>query len=378
MRAAPYQNLVKYGVPSNLADKSIAAGLTVTNIRATSQKTIVGKYGMSKDEAIFLKKAVMRQPIDSDTVQTLLERSNFRCCVCKGDQSAGFVIHHIVEYEKTQDNDYDNLIVLCPNDHDRAHQGGLSLTISESNLRQAKEKWEQQVEIVNAQRAARSILIRDDAIDYINVNRIEELCVRLFGEIPQTTMTSSLQNLKILDSRGSFNQKYVETNISGGQYLFDYVSSHEAEHYRQLMTIIATKIDFADLDPALPKTKKLKSLEGYYVYFTGGVSAKGPILPFSHATPPITMRYSKRKKKIEWHLEPKYLMSISAIARIGGTNRYTIYCLIRSVSKQENGEILITASPLLIAQPMKYIDKTPIIAYARRDGPNWIRIGDKD
>ncbi|MNY81462.1 hypothetical protein D3C86_2230450 [compost metagenome] len=59
-------------------------------------------------------------------------------------------------------------------------------------------------------------------------------------------------------------------------------------------------------------------------------------------------------------------MSMSAIARIGGTNRYIIYCLVRTVEKLEDGSVLVKASPLLIAQPTKYVDKTPAISYQKR------------
>jgi len=50
-------------------------------------------------------------------------------------------------------------------------------------------------------------------------------------------------------------------------------------------------------------------------------------------------------------------------ARVGGTNRYIVYCLVRSVlENKENKVWLIKASPLLIAQPKKWVHKTPSIA----------------
>jgi len=151
---------------------------------------MVSKFGLAPNEAKILSQCVRREPIDEKIVQLLLEHSNFVCCVCKGQKGPSYIIHHIVEYEITQDNTYNNLIVLCPADHDLAHQGGLTLRLTESQLRTTKSRWEQQVEAANAQRAAQQIKVNDGAIDYVNVKRIEELCVRLFEKIPQTTFTA--------------------------------------------------------------------------------------------------------------------------------------------------------------------------------------------
>ncbi|OFA06369.1 hypothetical protein DUGA2_09090 [Duganella sp. HH101] len=328
---------------------------------------MVSKYGLTTGEAKALTAAVRRAAIDSGVVQLLLERSNFVCCVCKGMKGHAYIIHHIVEYEKTQDNSYDNLAVLCPNDHDLAHQRGLSLRLTVNQIRNAKTSWEQKVLVANVRRAAQMIEVNDDAIDYVNVNRIEELCVRLFKEIPTTGLTDRLKRARILKKDGSFDQRFVQTKLSGGRYLFDYITHQETEHYKQLMQEIATVTEFIDLDAAASAGRtKLKATEGQYAFFIGGVCAKGPDLPIVAATPPIMMHYSRKNIRIEWILDPMFLMSTSAIARIGGKNRYVIYCLIRTVDKQEGGDILVKASPLLIAQPTTYIDKTPLIAYQKR------------
>uniref|UniRef100_UPI002AB2C223 HNH endonuclease signature motif containing protein n=1 Tax=Burkholderia sp. BCC1993 TaxID=2817444 RepID=UPI002AB2C223 len=204
-------------------------GLTVSKARVLSQKDMVSKYGLSESEAKDLAVAVRRAAIDPDVAQLLLESSNFVCCACKGVKSPAYIIHHIVEYEKTQDNSYTNLAVLCPTDHDLAHQGGLTLRLTDDQIRRAKASWEKSVEIANAQRAAQKIDVSDDAIDYVNVKRIEELCVRLFKKIPNTDLTGGLKRVGILKADGSFDQKYVQTNLSGGRYLFDYIT-HQGKH----------------------------------------------------------------------------------------------------------------------------------------------------
>lgn len=367
MNAHTLNNLLQYGVASDLAMKANSAGLTVTKARSLSQRDMILKFGLSAAEAKFLSHCVRRKPINEQIVHLLLERSNFVCCVCKGQKGLSYVIHHIVGYEKTQDNTYNNLIVLCPVDHDLAHQSGLTLRLTESQLLITKANWERQVELANAQRAAQLIEINDDAIDYVNVKRIEELCVRLFKEIPQTTLTGSLRRAGILGAGGSFDQKYVQTNLSGGRYLFDYVTHQETEHYKQLMQKIAMVTAFIDLDStANAGYAALKASEGHYAFFIGGVCAKGPDLPITASTPTILLNYSRKHLRIEWVLDPIFMISLSAITRIGGKNRYIIYCLVRTVELQADKVTLVRASPLLIAQPSKWVDKTPAIAYERR------------
>lgn len=357
--------LLQYGVAITLAEKARDAGLTVTKVRALSHSDMVSKYDLTADEAKALATAVRRKPIDRDLVQHLLERSNFLCCVCKGTKSPAYIIHHIVEYEKTQDNSYINLAVLCPTDHDLAHQSGITLRLTEGQIRRAKKSWENQVEVGNARRASQQIEVDDDAIDYVNVKRIEELCVRLFTKIPRTSLTDKLKRERILKKDGSFDQKYVQKNLSSGRYLFDYISHQEAEHYKQLMQEIAKAIEFVDLDAAAAGRQKLKATEGSYSFFIGGVHAKGPKLPITPATPPVRMYYRRKRLRIEWILDPIFLMSMSAITRIGGKNRYIIYCLVRTVDEQADGSVLVKASPLLVAQPSRYVDKTPAIRYMK-------------
>lgn len=366
MNSRTLATLLQYGIASDLAKKANSVGLTVTKVRALSQADMVANYGLSKEEAKLLSSGIRRAPIDEEVVQMLLERSNFVCCACKGQKSPAYIIHHIVEYEKTQDNTYNNLVVLCPSDHDLAHQGGLTLRLTEPQLRNVKVKWEKQVQIENVRRAAQKIDVDDDAIDYVNVKRIEELCVRLFKKIPKTSLTDNLRRAGILGAGNSFDQKYVQSNLSGGRYLFDYITHQETEHYKQLMQDIAGVTDFIDLDAvASSGFEELRAAQGKYAFFVGGVTSRRPKLPITESTPAIIVRYSRKNLKIEWILDPIFMMSMSAIFRIGGKNRYIIYCLVRTVEKQDDGVVLVKASPLLIAQPAAYVDKTPIIAYQR-------------
>jgi hypothetical protein len=149
------QTYLKYGVPSDWAYEYQRRGISSTTFKNTSKADLADKYQISEDQIDFVKACLVRKPIEDATIQKLLENSRFTCCLCKGQKSDAYIIHHIIEYSETQDNQYENLAVLCPNDHDLAHRKGTALTsrISEQQIREAKKNWEEQVKEENKQKA---------------------------------------------------------------------------------------------------------------------------------------------------------------------------------------------------------------------------------
>jgi hypothetical protein len=150
-------------------------------------------------------------------------------------------------------------------------------------------------------------------------------------------------------------------------YMFDYGNAGETEHYRQLLGELAKVVAFEDLSEAARSgIRKLRALEGKYVFFIGGVDSKRPNLPITRATPPLVLRHKARGVVITWDGDANYLMSMSAISRLGRRNRYIIYGRVSSVMKDDpKGPIEVTVSPLLIAQPSAHVERTPAIARHR-------------
>ena len=137
------QTYIQYGVPSDWADEYERIGISTSTFRQTSKKNLFNNYNIPKTQINFVKPCLVRQPIEEKTVQKLLENSNFLCCLCKGEKSHAYIIHHIVEYSISKDNSYNNLAVLCTSDHDLAHRKGVALTdkISEKQIKVAKQNW---------------------------------------------------------------------------------------------------------------------------------------------------------------------------------------------------------------------------------------------
>ena len=179
------KNFINYGVPSDLAQDLITKGLSISTFKNTSKINLLTKYNLDQNIIDFVTNCIKRKPIEDSILQSLLERSNYTCNVCKGTKGKSYIIHHIIEYSKSQDNSYDNLIVLCPNCHDMAHtKGGLTNSISINELRQLKYKWEKEVENYNASKAGKEGHVQD--VDYVNIPRITELVYKLRNQLPVT------------------------------------------------------------------------------------------------------------------------------------------------------------------------------------------------
>lgn len=146
MAKSKFQRFVQYGLSSEDAIALVDRKLSVTTVRTTSQKNLVAKYGLTPKMAARAKAAVKRAPIEPDTLAFLLHGSAYLCCCCSGLKSQSYIVHHIKEYEKTQDNSYENLALLCPACHDDAHKGsGHGRKLTASDIKSSKRQWTDEV-----------------------------------------------------------------------------------------------------------------------------------------------------------------------------------------------------------------------------------------
>jgi hypothetical protein len=137
-------NLLKYGVRQDLANELLSKNLNIKTLKATSIKNLVDKYLLDEVVAKEVKKLVERKPIAESVLNELLVNNNFTCCCCLGNKGKTILVHHIEEFEKSQDNSYVNLAVLCPICHDLVHSTrALTLTISKEQLVISKQTWEE-------------------------------------------------------------------------------------------------------------------------------------------------------------------------------------------------------------------------------------------
>jgi len=111
--------LMQYGIKSDQADRLVELGYSVTKLRNTTVKELTNHFEIEVAKEI--KEKTKRKPIHEDTLRRLLGESDWACCICFDVRRQPIIVHHIEPYASTQDNSYENLIVLCPNHHATAH-----------------------------------------------------------------------------------------------------------------------------------------------------------------------------------------------------------------------------------------------------------------
>lgn len=248
---------LKYGVPSNLASKYDSLGLSVTEFRVLSLSKLQSTYSIAESEAKIVKEYLTRQAIDFAVIQGLLENNNFTCCCCKGVKSDGYVIHHIIKYELSQDNTYPNLAVLCPNDHDLAHRAtGLTSGISEDQIRAAKQSWEQIVQIHRLAAASpedlnkfylripRYQVMLDEMETLKNTIREKQAFVDLNVALAASELENNNRRLNLLQEEKSSLESQVNA-------LIEKLSKFQPEEVSKLCSASITKVLAGDIAGAL-------------------------------------------------------------------------------------------------------------------------------
>lgn len=139
-------NLIAVGLDSKLAKKIVSKGYTLSKLKSAS-KTDLPRIFESWEVSPIIE-ATKRKPFSSEIIDRLVKESDWKCCICWdifGEKA--MVIHHIIEHSKTQDDSYDNLVLLCSEHHNLAHS---NWKISRHPLppeliKQRKIKWTEAV-----------------------------------------------------------------------------------------------------------------------------------------------------------------------------------------------------------------------------------------
>jgi 5-methylcytosine-specific restriction endonuclease McrA len=341
---------LRYGVPQELSEKLCRLGIPLNTFRVTSKKNLIDRYELDSKTVDAVKPLIKREPIEEELLWRLLQVNNYTCCCCRGIKGDTYLIHHIVPYEKSQDNTYGNLAVLCPNCHDLAHQGaGLTSRISEYQLLKSKKDWERQIERSNVDNAALSFKIHD--IDYVNIPRINELARRLQSQLPGIVIPGAILRIS-------------PTNRN--QFHAGWTAKHEhSDVFRSLIP----HLRFRNLDDFLSKRSVADpQFVGAYCYYVGGVYAKSPKIPISKSTGAVEVYVRKRGFYIRWIIDPLDLVSMTAVTRLGTHSVYSIYGRVRSVAQkplQGRQWIEIDIRPYIMASPEVIPHRTPAIAFQK-------------
>jgi len=111
-----------------------------------------------------------RPPIPPETLNKVIAKSRWSCCVCR-DRSLGIIVHHIEEYSDSRSHVEDNLVVLCLNHHGEAHTTReLQLNLNRDRLRQSKKLWLERVKQLDNREA----LSANPEYSYQSINQIAD------------------------------------------------------------------------------------------------------------------------------------------------------------------------------------------------------------
>lgn len=365
------EELLKYGINSDLAHIANSIGLNVTNIRATSKKLLIKNYGLTEQQAKVLKDNIVRKPISEADVQLLLERNAGTCCVCQGKKSDAYIIHHIEHYNISQNNEYDNLVLLCPNDHELAHREGESLAnkITPKQLISFKKSWEKNVEENKVRKATLKGEIHD--VDYLNVHRILELANQ-FDDVTNTKYYLSLLVQGLIQKDNSLNPKfYTKNKLNPNTPLkfFAGFGSHTLiQHYFDILLNIFERVEVHDLDYLLKKSEIKKGIIGKFCYYVGGVYGKQYRGIINEESEYTSIHFRRKPFIVEWSVNPMFITSSTASWRIARRPIYAIYGKIVNVSEvTENGVdfIHIEIRPYVFGIALTMKNRTPIIHYIK-------------
>jgi len=364
-------NLTKYGISEILANKIISKSLSIQALKSLQKESLLEDYNFEEWEVEVIKHNLTRKAIPNKILIELLENSAYTCNICRGNKSDAYIIHHIEHYNISQNNSYENLIVLCPNDHELAHREGESLAnkITPRQLRSAKKKWEQHVSEIPVRNAAIEGEIQD--VDYVNVNRILELAIQIFdGSLPETKNSRVLREENILLATGQINPSHYEAYSLNKNTPLKFYALHGSTmliyHYHELLIRCLNMVELFDLDDIL-NIKSIKGgIVGKFCYYVGGVYGKQYIGEINANSEPTYLHFKRNKIGVKWYVDPMFITSTTASWRISSHCIFIIYGKILNVkTKQDLVEIIIR--PYAYGIPTNTKNRTPMISYFKND-----------
>lgn len=325
--------LIKRGIDSITAEEVYKKGYSLNKIKNTADIKLLN-IGLTQKQ-IDLIKDESRPPIPEETVNQLLYESNFTCCICK-DSSNGIIIHHINEWHISKSHDQENLVVLCPNHHDKAHShSDLTLNLTKDRLIDFKAKWIEEVKHKTSLALKEKQKSNNNRYDYFNIKRLLELC-RHYGISNNNNTFNYLRDINILDKNDNINSYiYWKTASKVTLCLFHpFECNYLYLYMKELMDLLLECIEVKDLDTLWNKKTVSDFIhEGDFITFSGGVYLKNISKPDGDDQPRLI--YSKKRGiKVESEINAFWATSSSSYSYLlKGHQSKTFIGQVLSISK---------------------------------------------
>lgn len=189
--------LMAYGLDSFIA-KKISKKYTLSQLKNLDLKCLIS-LDIPKEIAQQLLGS-SRIPIPQKTVEEILLKSAFTCCVCH-QSGLPVVIHHLKKWEHSRSHDIDNLAVLCLNHHGEAHSHHEnSRNLTADIIKKARNEWYEIIEkrSLEKEEALGNLQSYTGRWDYFNISYIYSLItdynINYSSRYMSTLMTKGLIN----------------------------------------------------------------------------------------------------------------------------------------------------------------------------------------
>lgn len=288
------KSLLRRGIDSVIASKIVSDGYTITKIKSENNEELI-KLGLTQNQINNIKNG-RRPPIPTEVINQLLYESNCTCCICKNSNN-GVVIHHIEEWHISKSHNPDNLIVLCPNHHDKAHShSDLTLNMTKERLVNFKKEWIAEVKHKTSLALKEKFKADNNRYNYFNIKRLFELIIHYGITNFDSNSFFYLKEKNILDENGNI-KGYDDWNIKSSpeSYLFQpFECNHLYYYIKELMDFLLEYIDVKDLNNIWNKKDIIKHVHnGDFITFSGGVYFKRGKIDKGNEQPKII--YMKKK-----------------------------------------------------------------------------------
>lgn len=233
-------------------------------------------------------------------------------------------------------------------------------------MRKAKEKWEKTVKEYNVVQAGKEGKLQE--VEYVNIPRITELILQLKNKLPETSYTSLLRAENFVNNDNSLKEELLDYRDK--DYPFDFGKSYLIKyHYFELFKLVIHQLNFIDLDSILSKNYlKSTNIVGTYCFYIGGLYGNSPKLPIDESTGICHLYFRRKYFFVEWKIDPKYIVSTTAISRMSQHTVYIVYGVIRNIGEKiikDKKFIHIDIRPFIVGAPEYQKDRVPYIKYIK-------------
>lgn len=334
--------LLARGVPSNIAAALTSAGHSITSLKSKSIEQL-RSLGLSGSVAKDIR--LGRTPIPEATLLKLLFDNKWVCCVCRSETEP-VVVHHITPWAKSRSHEPSNLVVLCPNDHAKAHfKGDLSQNLTPDRLRTIKREWESQVKIDDSIVIRRAAQTAGEYWYFFNLLRLHEIAKHEKINLKSLPHYSEARRAQILDTSGCLVPESVDSMYaySGPDAMLRYWYAKDlflSVLDRLSVTNVSDRLDRSDLGNTIVRND--------IVYVEGAHCFKQ--LNTVTAGPDQLVRGTRSANSVQFVFTfDRWYATSSSANSVWLTGRHAVgcFCRVGDVAR-EHGKIIIACTVLAI------------------------------